>query len=433
MSRKRYWQFGWFTFLSTLLVALFLFIQTLPLQATSDKAGSTLTHLPLVVNPVTMKGATQITEITLPHPLAAATGSWCTWSGCLIGPPLYHAPLADGRTLVGWTDNSGNGHASFISDSTIQTTINFSGREVRGLYAHNDNSFAVLLFDPTTDIMWLSRRASNGSETWATNLNNPGNIPDFWLGDGRLTYGNGQYLAYYTITGGGHYGDQLTYVNDSGAVQTGGWGWGCSHSMAQLVSYHPGLDDFIAVCSSDCYASKGILINDNQRIYEADGNCGGLVSAQLGQLALSTNSWKLVFNAVDRPCCNGQGIAFATIQANLQSSYVWLTQTDGSTERDPVMARLGTGGGPERYLVGWLTTNNNAYHLAVVDGSGNFIFPAEEVSSASIRWGNRDDSFRTRADGTISWVQGDAESTQLRLYTFDGGSFLTQLPIADEE
>ncbi len=433
MSRKTSFHVFTLALVFTCLIGLVALFPPSQAREGINPMADNSSYLPFMKKLLTLKGLTTITEIILPHPLAAATGSWCTWSGCLIGPPLYHAPLTDGRTLIGWTDNSGNGHASFISGSAIQTTIDFSGREVRGLFAHNDNSFAVLLFDPATDIMWLSRRASNGSETWATNLNNPGNIPDFWLGDGRLTYGNGQYLAYYTITGGGHYGDQLTYVNDSGAVQTGGWGWGCSHSMAQLVSYHPGLDDFIAVCSSDCYATKGILINDNQRIYEADGNCGGLASAQLGQLALSTNSWKLVFNAVDRPCCNGQGIAFATIQANLQSSYVWLTQTDGSTERDPVMARLGTGSGPERYLVGWMTTNNNAYHLAVVDSSGNFIFPAEEVSSAGIRWGNRDDSFRTRADGTISWVQGDAESTQLRLYTFDGGSFLTQLPIADEE
>lgn len=429
MFKKLTAQITWLFALSILLA--FVFLLTPTLSPPIKSAGNHTTFLPINLQTVSLKGLTQVTEITLPYPLAAATGSWCTWGGCEIGPRLYHAPLTDGRTLIGWTDNSGNGHVSFVSGNTIQTTVNFSGREVRGLFAHNDNSFAVLLFDPATDIMWLSRRASNGNETWATNLNNPGNIPDFWLGDGRLTYGNGLYQAYYTITGGGHYGDQLTYVNDSGVIQTGGWGWGCSHSMAQLVSYHPGLNKHIAICSSDCYAVKGVLINDNQRIYEADGNCGGNVSAQLGQMALGNSTWKLVFNAVDRPCCNGQGIAFATIQSNFTSSFVWLTQTDGSTERDPVMARIGTGSGTERYLVGWLTNNNNVYKLAIVDGSGNFIYPAEEVSSVGIGWGNRDDSFHTRADGTVSWLQGDAQSTQLRLYIFDGDYFLSQLPLSD--
>ncbi len=73
--------------------------------------------------------------------------------------------------------------------------------------------------------------------------------------------------------------------------------------MAQLVSYHPGLAQFAPICSSDCYRTKGILIDDYYRVYEADGNCGGLVAAQLGGIAPAANTWKLVFSALDRPCC----------------------------------------------------------------------------------------------------------------------------------
>jgi hypothetical protein len=298
------------------------------------------------------------------------------------------------------------------------------------LAAHDDGKFALLLWDPTSQTMWLSRRNSNGSEIWKTNINGSLTIFDPGIGDSRLAYGNNLYMAYFAVYGvsgwvQGHNGDQLTYVNSSGAIQSGmGWDWGCSHSMAELASYHPALSQFMPICSSDCYASKGILISDNDVVYQCDGNCGGLVSAQLGQVALSGDSWKLVFNALDRPCCAGRGIGLATIDGAFQSSYVWLTNTNGDSERDPVLARLGSDLGTDRYLVGWTTTNDGVYRLGVINGSGNFLAGPEEVSSAGIAWGNRDDSFRTRADGHVSWVQGDPGSSDLHLFRLDGSAYL---------
>jgi hypothetical protein len=194
--------------------------------------------------------------------------------------------------------------------------------------------------------------------------------------------------------------------------------------MAELVSYHPGLVEFAPICASDCYASKGVLTNDNEVVYPSDGNCGGLVSAQLGQAAPDGASWKVVFSALNRPSYVGQGIGLATVNGSFQSSYVWLTNTDGSDERDPVLARLGTDLQTNRYLVGWTTTDDDVYWLAVVNGSGGLIVGPEEASSAGVAWGNRDDSFRTRADGSISWVQGNPSSATLRLFRFDGSAYV---------
>ena len=148
------------------------------------------------------------------------------------------------------------------------------------------------------------------------------------------------------------------------------------------------------------------------------------MSAQLGQIAPGAGSWKLLFNALDRPCCDGHGIALATIDESYQSSFRWLTNTDGAYERDPAIARWGPDAQAERYLVGWMTTNDSAYWLGVIDSEGNFLAGPEEVSSVGISWGDRDDSFRTRADGTVSWVQADALGTTLHLFRFDGSRFL---------
>ena len=389
------------------------------------------TYLPIVFKPVAnLKSLVTKITLTLPQPLAATSGNWCTWGYCSLSPRLYHEPLSDGCTLVGWTDSSGNGHVSIISNSgSIDQTYDFPARSVRGMVAHDDGKFAILLWDSGSKIMWLSKRNTNGSEIWTTNID--GSLTSFnpGIGDSRLTYGNDLYAAYFAVHGDtgwpqGHEGDQLTYVSSDGAIQSGGWEWGCSHSMAELISHHPTLNKFVPICSSDCYASKGILLNDNQVVYQCDGNCGGLVSAQLGQIALSNNSWKLVFNALNRPGYIGKGIGLATIAGSFQSSYVWLTNTNGEYERDPVIARLGSNLQTDRYLVGWRTTNDNVYWLGVINGSGDFLAGPEEVSSAGIAWGNRDDSFRMRADGSVSWVQGNAVSTTLHLFRFDGSAYM---------
>ena len=382
------------------------------------------TYLPLVLKPrPSLKDLTTKTTVTLPQPLAGSAGSFCTWGGCSLSPRLYHEPIAGDRTLVGWTDSSDNGHASIISGDTIERTIDFPDKSVRGLVAHDDGTFAILLWSPDSKVIWLSKRGENGNEIWTRNLNGEGTNPDFWLGDGRLTYGNGLYVAYFTVKStSGHHGDQLTYVDDNGNIQEGGWGWGCSHSLAELASYHPNLDQFVAVCSSDCYPGKGIFVNNHYQVHEADGNCGGNVSAQLGQIAPGEGAWKLLFNALDRPCCAGHGIALATIDENLQSSFKWLTNTDGAHERDPAIARWGSDAQEERYLVGWTTTNDGTYWLGIIDSDGNFLAGPEEVTSAGVRWGNRDDSFRTRADGSVSWVQGDPTSTELCLFRFEGSA-----------
>lgn len=392
------------------------------------------TYLPSVLAPPSdLKNLVTQTIFTLPQPLQSRQESFCTWDWCTLSPRLYHEPLVDGRTLIGWTDASGNGHISVISHTNLSELASFAGQSVRGLATHADGRFAVLRWDVAAKTMWLSKHQANGAEMWKTNLNTPIAVPEFWLGDGRLTYGSGKYAAYFTVTGvsggfTGHYGDQLSYVNDSDVIQNNeGWDWGCSHSMAQLVSYHPQLSKFAPVCSSDCYASKGILVNDNQVIYPGDGDCGGMASAQLGQLAVADQSWKLIFNALNRPSAVGRGIGMATMNGSFQSSYVWLTNTNGDYERDPVMARVGTNLQSGRYLVGWMTIHDSVYRLGVIDNSGMFIWQPEDVSAAGITWGNRGDSFRTRADGTVSWVQGDANSTQLRLFRFDGSAFLTMI------
>jgi len=390
---------------------------------------------PTIAGPI--ESRTSATTLTLPQSLEANSSSWCTWASCSIGPRLYLAPRSDESFLVGWTDNFGDGHVSTVSGSSIITTYNFAGNRVRGLVAHTDGTYAVLLKSGAT--LSLSKRAANGSAIWTTNLNSTIAEDSSSLGDHRLTYGGGFYAAYWAVHGisgnyDGHEGDQLTFVNDSGAIQGGGWNWGCSHSMAELVGYHSNDAGFTSFCSTDCYPDPpGLKMNRSTSIYQGDGNCRGLGSVQFGQMAEAETGWKILFNAQDTVGSVAFGIGLATVVSGQSPSIVWLTATSGTDERDPAMARIGSGT-PERFLVGWRTASNGAFHVGVIDSSGGFLEGPEQMTSSGPGWGTRDDSFQATPVGEVVWIEGNAGSQTLTLYRYsDAAIFEDGLESGDSD
>jgi|GEM_PF-1922670 len=378
-------------------------------------------------------------DITLPVALEDSVSTETIWSwGGSLNPRLYHAPMADGRTLFGWTDLNYKGHVSIINNAgnALEKTFDFD-YPVRGVVAHDDGTFTVLLhqstaFNPKHSYqIYLSKRRADGSEMWTSNLTGCAvprlEISDNHtvLGDIRLAYGNGRYGAYHTVYGkdcfGGHHGDQLTFIDDNGEKLGGGWRWGCSHSVGQVLAYNPSLDNFAAVCSSDAYPHVGLVINNAHHIFQASIAQNGQVSAQLGQIVPTETGWLLLFNAVNRPCCAAKGTGLAIIDADFKvKETVWLGKnSDG--EQDAGMARIG-GRNSNQFLVGW--RDGDDHWLAVVDGTGKFIIQPEEVRQSlraegkNIEWGRRNEPFRTRPDGTVSWIQGGRKKTTIRFYHF---------------
>lgn len=358
--------------------------------------------------------------LTLPTTVANTTPSYCLGGYCSIGPRLYLAPRSDGSHWLGWTDSLGNGHASLLANGAIASTFDYAGEEVRGLVAHDDGGFAVLLRRAADSTIRLTRRSAANAATFSTAITNPLAIAQMNTGDARLAYGNSRYAAYFAVHGtsgiyDGHEGDQLAYVSSIGALLGGGWSWGCSHQIAGLVGYHAGMNAFSAICLSDCYASKGILYNNSRNLFGVDGSCDGTVWGQFGQLAAGDTTWKLAFVAQGTPTYPAQGVGLLsfTSSASVTPTVGWLTTTGGLNERDPVLARVGSGT-PERFLVGW--RNGNAFQLALVDGAGNYLVPAESVPG--IAWGNRDDSLRSGADGKVAWVSAAAGTRTVKLYVY---------------
>lgn len=384
-------------------------------------------------DPATAAIPDRITTVTLTLPTSLEPGqfSWCTMGTCTLSPRLYHAPLADGRTLVGWTDAALNGHVSVASGSTITATFDYPARPVRGLVGHDDGSFAVLLWDRggaaiEDDVMWLSRRTAANGETWVARVTSVSNVPSAAgskLGDSRLAYGGGVYGAYLAVHGisgfaTGHEGDEYTRLDDAGGALSGDWSWGLSHSMAELIGWHPQTSVLTAIGSSDCYPGKGLYAGNSRLLWAADGDCAGNAQAQLGQMAAATNQrWLVAFSAPNRAGFPAQGIGLARFGSDGTVSIAWLTSTAGAEERDPVLARIGTSLGSNRFLAGWRMQTAGTFQLAVVDTLGALI-EGPTAPGAGVSWGNRDDSFRTRSDGSVSWVQGAAGSNTLKLHRY---------------
>lgn len=387
---------------------------SLAVFATAALLGTGAVHAGPVADRITT------TTLTLPSNLASALPSFCLGGYCSISPRLYLAPRSDGSHWLGWTGSDGSGHVSLIAGGAIASTFNYAGEEVRGLIAHDDGGFALLLRRSLDNSMRLSRRSAADASTFTTPLANTVAIAQMNTGDSRLAYGNGRYAAYFAVHGtsgdfNGHEGDQLSYVSSAGAVTGGGWNWGCSHQMAGLVGYHPAFNAFGAICLSDCYASKGVLLNNNRNLFAIDAGCNGTTYGQFGQLANGNSAWKLAFVAQDRPGYTARGVGFLsfTVSASVAPAVTWLTDTNGANERDPVLARIGSTS-PERFLAGW--REGSVFRLGVVDTNGAFVTPVETV--AGVSWGDRDDSLRSTPDGKVAWAAGAPGTRTLKLHVY---------------
>ena len=230
----------------------------------------------------------------------------------------------------------------------------------------------------------------------------------------------------------GHEGDTLKFTAAATGAQTTQWSWGCSHSMSDLLSYHPQAASFLPVCVTDCYPGTGsgdfaavsiggVYTDNRNKVMSVDAGCNGSVAGELGGAAIAPVGWKVTFNAHQSPATLGessystatmnQDIGFAAIAANhtVSGAVVWLTSTAGVNEADSAIARWQPeGDATEQYLVGWMEPGTAAaYKLARVGATGNFLEGPTDVA-ARARWGQRDDPFRVHANRDVVWGWFDA-------------------------
>lgn len=392
----------------------------------------------------------QVSAIELAVGVRHGVSSWRIWGTASLGvAPVFTVPLSNGESLVGYTDTTTAAHAIRLnaSDQLLNDYTLAAGRELRGLAAEPDGHFGALLWDDASDTIYVHRFDSTGTELWSEELSNSDNTPDdFGIGDSRLAFGNGRYGAYYHVhSSSGHEGDTLKWVDAETHAESTGWSWGCSHSMSDLLRYHPDSHSFLPVCATDCYpgtsgdfatnARGGIYLNHRTGpVLEMDAGCNGSVAGELGGLAPSSGGgWRLVFNAHQNPMEPGQSsyssstmnqdVAFVALSNN--TSYgpvVWLTSTGDIDESDPTIAPWQPAGeSTEQYIVGW-AQSGTAHRLARVDAAGMILEGPVDIS-AQARWGKRDDPMRQHVNGDVLWSWFDGSgSTTLHLARLRAGN-----------
>jgi hypothetical protein len=176
-------------------------------------------------------------------------------------------------------------------------------------------------------------RFDGSAETWATKLTDSSAMrPPYgasatdanrttfiwsWYGHhGRIAYDGARWAGYYgaslsgssqtltqancaqsdsTLTVGIdiHQGDQLRLVDASGAIQMGGFDWGCSHSYYERIVYDATAKKFVEICETDAsnqlliappsyMASNAIYAIDMEREIGNYSNIGNVVAAGQG-------------------------------------------------------------------------------------------------------------------------------------------------------
>lgn len=403
--------------------------------------------------PATLSERIHVSEVEVAAGVKKGVSNWRIWGrGDLNVAPVFTVPLASCETLVCFTSGTADAPAAHVlkldaADKLVSELVSTAGVECRGLAAGENGQFAALLWKGADDTIGVTRYDAAGTAIGSTPLVNADNKPtDFDIGESRLEFGQGKYGAYYHVhSDSGHEGDTLKWVDAASGAEKTEWGWGCSHSMSNLLRFHPTLDSFLPACVTDCYPGTGsgdfkqvslggiYLNHDDKKVMDVDAGCNGSVAGELGGAALAPDGFKLVFNAHQAPVTLGQSsydknsmnqdIGFASVAKNLTpSKVVWLTTSAGN-EGDASISHFQATAAAEQYLVGWAEqTKPQVYKLALLDAAGAFVESPVDVS-ALVAWGRRDDPFREHANGDVIWTWFDTPgSTKLRIARVDSAA-----------
>jgi len=331
-------------------------------------------------------------------------------AGTTASGRIFAAPMTGGGAILGWT-GGGSVHVTHV-DAAGNNLADFpvAGAEIFGLAAH-DAGRAVLV-SRSPDILALVILDPNGGVVSDQVV--IGDVPhdvteNEWFGPlirhGRLIWTGSDWAAYYPVQrlwndGIAHYGDQLrVYAADGASYQTV-WSWGCSHSM-DLRLAHNG-DRLGAVCSSDCYPSKGVHFNHRGGELWPDNsgsNCAGGFGTSVGASVAFPGGFWVAFTARDQR--NSADVAIVRVDGTNPKTPVWLTADDtDDTALNAVTFE-------DDLLVAWDGTAGNQFVLAD-RASGAVIEGPVNVAAAQL--GGSSDFFEF-ANGDVGWAQRAADGS----------------------
>lgn len=314
--------------------------------------------------------------------------------------PVILGTSPNGGAKVAWDDGT-NAHVTPL-DATGQRLGDdwtVEGVEVRGFVAHDDGAALIVV---RGDAMVFVRFDASGNV--AATLDIVGNQThdvdgarwiDDWPHQGRLAWSGSEYSAYFGQTGnhgaaGNHQGDNWAIISPAGERQSGGWDWGCSHSLDSRIAHNG--TDWAPICISDTYPGAGIFFRNRVEVSHEPSvtNVGGV--AKLGGLVPAPDGYWLSFTTPENRA--SPDVAFIHIDnEGSASGQAYLTDTADVDERYSHLAAYG-----DQLLAGW--DSGGQLTLAVIDTAGSIVEGPVETAT---QIGGQDD-FATFANGDAGFA-----------------------------
>lgn len=330
-----------------------------------------------------------------------------------VNMPIILATSPNGKAKIAWTDGS-NVHITPLDAANQRAAddATIMGSEVRGFVAHDDGSAVMVR---RGDAMVFVRLSEAGAATTTLSLvggNTHMTKGDRWIDDwphqGRLAWSGTQYAAYFGQTGnhgadGNHQGDHYSLITAAGALDKGGWDWGCSHSLDERIAHNG--TAWAPICTVDSYPGKGIYFNNRTQVSSEPSvtNVGGV--AKLGGLVPAADGFYLTFTSPEMK--SSTEVVFTKISnTGMPSGRAYITDTPSTAEGYSHLTKFG-----DQLLAGWDTGNNTAINLAVIDTTGKVVEPATVTTA---RAGGQDD-FATFANGDAGWAGAWDDLNQLKV------------------
>lgn len=322
--------------------------------------------------------------------------------------PFIISPLPNGESKIAWVDQSRKIHITPLDthDRRKGPDMITKGDIFRDMFGHEDG--AALLTIRGSD-MYIVRMSENGSEVFTTKLtgiDQSDTSNDFHYGS--LLWNGSKYGAYYGVHNGGHEGDSLRFIDPQGKVVSGGWKWGCSHSMDMRLTLAQG--DFVPVCISDCYPEKGVLFNAQYLLSSEKGDCRGGTEGRFGGIVEYNGSVGVAFSSKAR---GNWDVAFTEFNpSSPQSSSnkkVWVTETP-TNESSVKIAKYGQRG----FILAWSEGGSSlisSSKFQMVDASGQKLGQPETLNVGIPARGD----FKNFPSGDVAWVSPTTNSRLLKV------------------
>jgi hypothetical protein len=219
-----------------------------------------------------------------------------------------------------------------------------------------------------------------------------------------------------------HQGDQLRILDASGAIQMGGFVWGCSHSYYERITYDPTAKKFVQICETDANnqllfappaytGSMPIYAIDMQRDIGNYSNIGNIVVGSQG------GYWLTVSKSRDA----SSGMADVHL----------LHFTTGAPDKDTVisndmmlncrsnhLAKYGS----SRLLAAWETASA-ANDFSVRTTGRKFYVQTHDAATGTVEGGpyqvdlngNRYVEFRDYPDGSVAYPSAGSTATKIKI------------------